>query len=292
MLGFRLKGWNLLQKNTKICTYRSRHSQCKDYFSEENGLMCCIDISPLMDTFGIEHNPIEWRLFIDSSKASLKAVLLHDVNKFPSISVAHSASMKETYENFQFMLAKLQYAVYEWNICDLKITALILGLQLGYTKYCCFSCLWDCRNRKTISSEKNGLIANHSFLDLDSFLVKHDALCNPKNVYLPPLHIKLGLMKNFVKAMGNTPGFMFLKQKFEAKIKEGMFVGPQIRSLMHDEKFEKLLNPLKKTPWQAFKNVIRSFLGNLKVCNYRDIVHDLITSYKNLALKIPSCTRT
>ncbi|KAF2355733.1 hypothetical protein FHG87_013512 [Trinorchestia longiramus] len=76
--------------------------------------------------------------------------------------------------------------------------------------------------------------------------VKHDALCNPKNVYLPPLHIKLGLMKNFVRGMDNTtPGFMYLKQKFpkisEAKIKEGIFVGPQNRSLMHDEKFEKEL---------------------------------------------------
>ncbi|GFX91662.1 uncharacterized protein TNCV_3682481 [Trichonephila clavipes] len=35
MLGSWLKGWNLLQKNTKICTYRSRHSQYKDYFSEK-----------------------------------------------------------------------------------------------------------------------------------------------------------------------------------------------------------------------------------------------------------------
>ncbi|GFT14230.1 uncharacterized protein TNCV_4591051 [Trichonephila clavipes] len=107
MLGFRLKGWNLLQKNTKICTYRSRHSQCKDYFSEKNGLVFCNDISTLMETFGIVHNSIEWHLFIDSSKASLKAVLLHIGNQFPSIPVTHSASKKETHENFQFILAKL-----------------------------------------------------------------------------------------------------------------------------------------------------------------------------------------
>ncbi|GFY02241.1 hypothetical protein TNCV_5101001 [Trichonephila clavipes] len=58
--------------------------------------------------------------------------------------------------------------------------------------------------------------------------------------------------------MGNTPAFMYLKQKFpkmsEAKIKEGIFVGPQVRSLMHDEKFEELLNPLEEAAWQAFKN--------------------------------------
>ncbi|GFW44496.1 uncharacterized protein TNCV_1749251 [Trichonephila clavipes] len=110
-LGSRLKGWNLLQKNTKICTYRSRHSQCKDYFSEENSLVLCNDIFSLLETFGIEHSPIEWRLFIDSSKASLKVVLLHNGNKFPSIPVAPSASMKETHENFQFLLAKLHYSL-------------------------------------------------------------------------------------------------------------------------------------------------------------------------------------
>ncbi|GFV14773.1 uncharacterized protein TNCV_3959831 [Trichonephila clavipes] len=110
-------------------------------------------------------------------------------------------------------------------------------------------------------------------------------MCYPKNVYLPPLNIKLGLMKNFVKVMGHTPGFMYLKQLpkiSEAKIKEGILVGPKIRSLMHDAKFEELLNPLEKVAWQAFKNVTQIFGGNIKAENYRDIVHDLITSYKNL----------
>ncbi|GFX87925.1 uncharacterized protein TNCV_4373901 [Trichonephila clavipes] len=87
MFGSRIKGWNLLQKNTEICSYRSHHSQCKDYFSEEDGLVFCDDISSLMETFGFEHNPIEWRLFIDTSKASLKAVLLHNGKKFPSMTL-------------------------------------------------------------------------------------------------------------------------------------------------------------------------------------------------------------
>ncbi|GFX28877.1 uncharacterized protein TNCV_4251161 [Trichonephila clavipes] len=96
MLGSRLKGWNLLQANRNICTYRSHHSQRKDFSCEKNGLVFRNDISSLMETFGIEHNPIEWRLFIDFSKASLKVVLLYNVNKFPSIPATHSASMKET----------------------------------------------------------------------------------------------------------------------------------------------------------------------------------------------------
>ena len=57
---------------------------------------------------------------------------------------------------------------------------------------------------------------------------------------MPALHIKLGLMKNFVKRLGkiNTEGFLYLVAKFpdinNAKIKEGIFDGSQIRQLMHD----------------------------------------------------------
>ena len=41
----------------------------------------CTDIDGLMSSLGVEHNVEEWRLFIDSSKTRLKAVLLHNGNK-------------------------------------------------------------------------------------------------------------------------------------------------------------------------------------------------------------------
>jgi hypothetical protein len=49
--------------------------------------------------------------------------------------------------------------------------------------------------------------------------VLNNPLVNPENVLLPPLHIKLGMVKYFVKAMDrNGVGFMYLKHKFpEAK---------------------------------------------------------------------------
>ena len=62
---------------------------------------------------------------------------------------------------------------------------------------------------------------------------------------LPPFHIKLGLMKNFVKALKNGKGFLYLKEKFprisEGKLKEGIFIGPQIREVMQDKKFDDVL---------------------------------------------------
>jgi hypothetical protein len=53
---------------------------------------------------------------------------------------------------------------------------------------------------------------------------------------------------------------MYFKHKFprlrDAKIKDGIFVGPQIRELIKDEEqFEEQLNEVGKAAWQAFKNV-------------------------------------
>jgi len=57
--------------------------------------------------------------------------------------------MKESYENMQLLLEKIQYEKYNWNVCgDLMVTILLLGLQLGYTKFCCFLSEWDGRDRK------------------------------------------------------------------------------------------------------------------------------------------------
>jgi hypothetical protein len=48
-----------------------------------------------MEALGHQHNTPEWRLFIDSSKVGLKAVLLHNGNKYPSVPLAHAVNMKE-----------------------------------------------------------------------------------------------------------------------------------------------------------------------------------------------------
>ena len=55
-----------------------------------------------MKTLNINHNPLDWRLYIDSSKLSPKAVFLHNTNTLPSIPVGHSEHNKESYENVKF----------------------------------------------------------------------------------------------------------------------------------------------------------------------------------------------
>ncbi|GBM10675.1 hypothetical protein AVEN_7945-1 [Araneus ventricosus] len=75
---------------------------------------------------------------------------------------------------------------------------------------------------------------------------ENESLVASEKILLPPLHIKLGLMKDFVKAMDcGGSGFQYLRLKFpkvsETKIEEGVFVGPQFRQLMKDPVFESKL---------------------------------------------------
>jgi len=85
--GIRLKQWNLLEKNVHISLFHSHHQQLVPFFKKEDVLVFYYDVGGLMDALGIIHDPQEWRLFIDSLKQSLKAVLLHNGNKHPSIPV-------------------------------------------------------------------------------------------------------------------------------------------------------------------------------------------------------------
>ena len=97
--------------------------------------MFCNDVCSVMEVLGRKFIPDQWRLFIDSSKVSLKVLLLCNRNKFPSIPLAHATNMKESYESMKLLLGKFKYGEFKWKFCgDLKVVALLFGMQLGYTK--------------------------------------------------------------------------------------------------------------------------------------------------------------
>jgi hypothetical protein len=64
----------------------------------------CYDVDGLMNALRIKHDPQEWQLFTDSSKLSLKAVLLHNGNQHPTIPVGNAVHTKESYENLNRLL--------------------------------------------------------------------------------------------------------------------------------------------------------------------------------------------
>lgn len=93
-------------------------------------------------------------------------------------------------------------------------------------------------------------------------IVINNPLVDRIKITLPPLHIKLDLIKNFLKAMDKDgEGFKYLRGKFpqlsDAKVKEGIFVGPQIRKLMKDENYKNLRNINEKAAWEAFKKAVK-----------------------------------
>ena len=100
----------------------------------------------------------------------------------------------------ELLLEVIKYSEYQWSLCgDLKVIGLLMGKQAGFTKYCCFLCLWDSQavsqhyKQKDWGSRSTFVPGEHN--------LKENPLVDMNKVLLPPLHIKLSLMKNFVKAL-------------------------------------------------------------------------------------------
>lgn len=170
-----------------------------------------------------------------------------------------------------------------------KFIFILLGLQGGYIKYPCFlylldswadkkhyvQCIWEARPVLTAGLHN----------------VKSQALVDPRKILLPPLHIKLGLMRSFIKAVNKeSRAFTYLKQKFprvsEAKLNAGIFYGPQIRELMKDPQFDASMEDTERNAWLALKSVIKNLLGNYRSPEYENAVEDLLQNFQLLGARM------
>ena len=98
-------------------------------------------------------------------------------------------------------------------------------------------------------------------------------------------------MKNFMKALHkNGAAFQHLSTVFPglsaAKLKEGIFVGPQIQEELKDTDFEELLNLKELGAWEAFKSVCSGFLGNTCVPDYQACIEKLLKSYEDMGCRM------
>ncbi|GFU51057.1 uncharacterized protein TNCV_2414851 [Trichonephila clavipes] len=252
VLGYRLKERHLLNSDVSFSWYRFRAKEFVPFFTQEGDLGFCNNVPAILEMFKIMYEPEEWRLLIDSSKRSLKAVLLHNGNRYASVPVGHSVHLKECYENLEFILNKLSYSDHKWTICgDLKVIYTLLGQQSGYTKFPCFLCEWDSCDRKQHYVKQTWPIRKALIPGVKN--VERQSLVDPKKILFPPLHIKLGLMKQFVKALDKEGEcFKYLCEQFlglsDAKLKEDIFVGPDIRKLLKDETFVTKMEMKEKMP--------------------------------------------
>ena len=110
ILALRLNKQNLLEQGVKISYFRTRESTFLQYFRSDSGFVFCHNIPGLLKELGLSiHNPNEWRMFFDSSKRSLKCVLLHNGNLFGAVPVAHSVCLCEEYGDVKRVIELLQY---------------------------------------------------------------------------------------------------------------------------------------------------------------------------------------
>ena len=172
----------------------------------------------------------------------------------------------------EILLTKLKYHDHAWKVCvNIKVLNMLQGQQSGYTKFPCLLCEWDSRDKKNhwVKREWPTRVSR----TLGQKNITNPALVESSKVILPPLHIKLGLMKQFVKALDKQGlCFKYISEKFPhlsaEKVKGGVFIGPQIRMLINDELFITKMNDTEKNAWQSFKDVVFNFLGNKKSLNY------------------------
>ncbi|GFW16325.1 uncharacterized protein TNCV_4264901 [Trichonephila clavipes] len=143
----------------------------------------------------------------------MKAVLLHNDNLLPSIPTGHSVHEKETYANVKLFIELIKYEDHDWQICgDLKVIALLMRMHLVQSKYCCFLCLWDSRDGKSHYKRDKWPSKN---LKPSERNVPNDSQVNTNYILHPPLHIKLELMKNFVKFLNkDDKAYKYLGSKF------------------------------------------------------------------------------
>ena len=123
----------------------------------------------------------------------------------------------------------------------------------------------------------------------------NEALVEREQIVFPPLLIKLGLIKQFVKAL-NKDGdcFKYLRTRFhrlsDEKVKSGIFNGPDIRKLIKDPEFTAFMMDTEYDAWQAFVSVVKGFLGNRRDDNYVNLINSLLESFHKLGCNITYIT--
>lgn len=120
----------------------------------------------------------------------------------------------------------IKYKEHKWQIvADLKVLTILFGMQGGYTKHPCYLCEWDSRAPNRYDRTE---WPPRTLFQIGKKNVLNIPLVRAENIILPPLHLKLGYMKQFVKALAaESEALQYLKTLFpklsNAKVKEGIF---------------------------------------------------------------------
>ena len=96
----------------------------------------------------------------------------------------------------------LEAVKYNYSTSGIFVGTSSQSLWATYGLHCCFLCLWDSRDVAKIYKQKDWS-SRHSFVP-GEHSVQDNPLVDMIKVLLPPLHIKVGLVKNFVTTMDKS----------------------------------------------------------------------------------------
>lgn len=80
-----VRQWNFPAKGVTVSYYMKRQSGRATFYSMDGDILYCNNVHKLMEELKPQHTSGQWRLCTDSSTVSLKAMLLHKGNEFPSL---------------------------------------------------------------------------------------------------------------------------------------------------------------------------------------------------------------
>ena len=248
ILSSRLKAKRMLSTDTTLAWCKHRENVYICFFVKQRSLVYCVNVQGLIKKLETDYSSKYWCLFIDAS--SLKTVLLHNTNQFASVPLAHLTCLKKSYENIKLLLSKIQFSTHAWKICvDFKDLNMLLGQQFQFTKYTCFMCEWDSRDKINHWIKRDWPLRES--LTPGYRNIFHPTLVDRSYVILSPLHIKLGLIKQLVKTLSKeSVCSKYIQEKFlyisAEKVKEGVFVGSPSRKLTKDAQFLSAMTDVEK----------------------------------------------
>ena len=70
------------------------------------------------------------------------------------------------------------------------------------------------------------------------------------------------------------------------KVKEGVFVGPQIRKLTKDPQFVSTMTDVEKKAWLSFGEVVSKYLGNTKDSDYQNMAENMLACFEALGCRM------
>jgi hypothetical protein len=224
----------------------------------------------------------------------------------------YSTREKETREVLEEMFDKINYNKFQWLFSgDLKIIGIVCGIQSQGANHPCFLCDWKKppNRSKTIDpsqrSSKRARAENEfestwpeykgenrtSWMPRQDKNIVNRSLVPIAKMLIPPLHVKIGVMTQLTKVLvQNERALEFIKKTFprlsDAKILNGVFCGPDIRTLMKSTEFPNILTTPERDAWEAFRDCIENFFGNHRSVNSKQMVQRLMHTMKVLKCRM------